>query len=177
MNRERFYNNDPPYILPTTQTTPILAGEFNCILSQTDSTGQRNCSSNLANLVNCLSLTDVYETKASRRIYTQYTPTGASRLDRIYISRHLQLPKKGIETISAAFTDHLAVAIQMATENPILPRRRGYWKMNTSLLRETEFRQVLQEHWNRWKTQKILPKRCTVVGTTSITQATRTLHP
>ena len=80
--------------MPTTRTNLILAGDFNCILSQTDSTGQRNYSSALANLVNGLGLTDVYETKATRRIHTHYTSTGSSRLDRIYISRNLQPPKR-----------------------------------------------------------------------------------
>ena len=79
--RERFYNNDLPYMLASTQTDLILAGEFNCVLSQTDSTGQRKYSSARANLVNGLGLTDVYETNAKRSIYTHYTSTGASRLD------------------------------------------------------------------------------------------------
>ena len=30
--RERFYNNDLPYTLPTAHADMILAGDFNCIL-------------------------------------------------------------------------------------------------------------------------------------------------
>jgi exonuclease III len=40
--RERFYNNDLTYILPTVHSNMIIAGDFICILSNTDSTGTNN---------------------------------------------------------------------------------------------------------------------------------------
>jgi len=40
--RENFYNSDLPYLLPTVQTELILAGYFNCELSQSDTMGQKN---------------------------------------------------------------------------------------------------------------------------------------
>jgi endonuclease/exonuclease/phosphatase family metal-dependent hydrolase len=123
--------------LPTTQTDLILARDFNCVLSQADTTGHKNYSRALETSVNGLGLTDACDANAKQRIYTHYTPTGASLLDRIYISRNLQPKKKGVETIVAAFTDHLAVVIRMAIENSIPTHGRGYWKMNASLLRPT----------------------------------------
>jgi exonuclease III len=37
--RETFFNNDLPLLLPTTTGEIILAGDFNCILNANDSTG------------------------------------------------------------------------------------------------------------------------------------------
>jgi hypothetical protein len=82
--RETFYNTDLTYILPTTHADIILAENFNCILSKTDSTGTNNYSKTLANIVNGLGLIDAWNTSTSRRMYTHYTATGASRIDRGY---------------------------------------------------------------------------------------------
>jgi len=87
----------------------IVGGDFNCVLSQADCTGNMNYSKALDKLVRGLELTDVWATIHPRAIYTHYTPHGAARLDRLYISPNLGNRKIGVETVMAAFTDHLAV--------------------------------------------------------------------
>jgi len=42
--RESFYNKDTMHLLPLTRTELILAGEFNCVISNDDCTGQRSRS-------------------------------------------------------------------------------------------------------------------------------------
>ena len=42
--RESFYNTDLRYLLPGYHTNIILAGDFKCMLSHSDETGQRNYS-------------------------------------------------------------------------------------------------------------------------------------
>ena len=37
--RERFYNNELPYLLKAFPANTIVGGDFNCVLNQTDSTG------------------------------------------------------------------------------------------------------------------------------------------
>jgi len=101
-----------------------------------------------------LGLFDVGGTTSTRPIFTHYTPAGASRLDRIYISPNLQRKKQRVETIVAAFTDHLAIVMRMETSDPIPVRERGLWRMNTTLLDEAGFRQLLQEKWDFWRTHK-----------------------
>jgi exonuclease III len=86
--RERFYNNDLTHILPTAHADMILAGDFNCILSNTDSTGYNNYSRALVNIVRGFGLIDAWYTSTSRNIYTHYVPIGASRTDRIYVTRN-----------------------------------------------------------------------------------------
>jgi len=47
-------------------------------------------------------------------MYTHYTPTGASRIDRIYVTTKIMFKKEGVETVAAAFTDHLTVVLRIA---------------------------------------------------------------
>jgi exonuclease III len=79
--REQFYNNDITCLLPITIPDLIIVGDFNCVLSQSDTTGQWNYSKALANLVTGLGLTDVGESSLTGTAYTHYTITGASCLD------------------------------------------------------------------------------------------------
>ena len=61
-----------------------------------------------------LGLIDAWNTSMSRRMYTHYTPTGASRIDRIYVTTKIMFKKEGVETVAAAFTDHLTVVLRIA---------------------------------------------------------------
>jgi len=142
---EWFYNVDVPYLLPATQTDVILAGNFNCVLSHSDATGQRNYSRALDNLVTGLGFYVVGGTTSTRPMFTHYTPTGTSRLDLIYSSPTLQRKKQRVETIVVAFTDHLAIVMRSESSDPIPVRGRGLWRMNTTLLNDAGFRQLLQE--------------------------------
>jgi len=152
--REWFYSVDVPYLLPATQTDVILAADFNCVLSHSDATGQWNYSRALDNLVTGLGLYDVGGTTSTRPMFTNYTPTGASHLDRIYISLTLQRKKRRVETIVAAFTDHLSIVMRMESSDPIPVRGRGLWHMNTTIPDEAGFQQLLQEKWDFWRTHK-----------------------
>jgi hypothetical protein len=69
---------------------------------------------------------------------------GASRIDRIYISETIKSKKTGLETRAAAFTDQFAIIMRMSIDAPVPTRGRGYWKMNTSLMEDNDFRQTLK---------------------------------
>jgi hypothetical protein len=79
----------------------ILGGDFNCVLSKSDCTGQFNNSRALNALVSGYALIDMRNPE--RGIYIHYSRQGASRLDRIYVTKKLRNKKKGIETVVAAF--------------------------------------------------------------------------
>jgi len=87
-------------------------------------------------------------------MFTHYTPTGASCLDRIYISPTLRRKKLWVDTLVAAFTDHLAIVLRIESSDPILIRGRELWRMNTTILDEAGFRQLLQVKWDYWRTHK-----------------------
>ena len=123
-----------------------------------------NYSKALDKLVRGLELTDVWATTYPRAIYTHYTPHGAARLDRLYVSPNLRNRKIGVETVMAAFTDHLAVCLHITLDAPLIRRGRGRWKMNARLLEEASFRKQIQQEWAKWnKTEGEISEQCDVV--------------
>jgi exonuclease III len=59
--KEAFYNEEFATLLPPTVTEMILAGDFNCVLSQADCTGRGNYNKALERLVRGRSLRDAWE--------------------------------------------------------------------------------------------------------------------
>jgi endonuclease/exonuclease/phosphatase family metal-dependent hydrolase len=97
----------------------LLAGDFNCILETNDSTGQKHFSRALTSIVNELDIHDVWDATSTNKGYTHYASKTASRLDRIYVTKHLRTRKTGVKTIATAFTDHFAVVLQLAIDAPL----------------------------------------------------------
>ena len=58
--REAFFNLDIIDILPRTPTNLIMAGNFNCVQSDSDCTGHRYSSRSLDKLIQGLKLVDVW---------------------------------------------------------------------------------------------------------------------
>jgi len=111
--REVFFNTEIAYLIRTLPTNMILGGDFNCVLSRDDCTGAPHFSRALDLLVRSFDLQDAWSPTTNNKGYTRYTHNGAARLDRIYMSTNLSLKKTGIETVCAAFTDHLAVVVRL----------------------------------------------------------------
>jgi exonuclease III len=106
--REDFYNEEVPRLILHPGNNILLAGDFNCALSNSDFTGPQTKIPALAKLVHGLDLVDVWDATEGRNVYTHYTAKGASRIDRIYISHQLLTSKQGAETVATAFSDHMA---------------------------------------------------------------------
>ena len=83
--REAFFNTELIVLIPHTPTDLIMADDFNCVLSNLDCTDHRNSSKTFERFIQGLGLVDVWDASENRQIYTHYTPTGAARLDRIYV--------------------------------------------------------------------------------------------
>jgi hypothetical protein len=100
-----------------------------------------------------MSLRDVWKTHPHTPAYTNYTNVGASRIDRIYvyITDPLQCRKQGAGTVAAAFSDHFAVIIRMALNGTRMVRKARLWRMNTTLLEESFFWEILKEQWGKWQ--------------------------
>jgi hypothetical protein len=65
------------------------------------------------------SLYRTYGNNPNHLAYTHYPASGASRIDRIYLSLNFMGSKGGSEILPVAFTDHCAVvtSINMSVEN------------------------------------------------------------
>jgi exonuclease III len=99
--REHFYTNELPELYHSTARSIVLGGDFNCFLHPVDTPGHYNTSRTLKETVEGLHLTDAWTKNALRPAYTHHTLTGASRIDRFYVSRDLTGFKTGAGRISA----------------------------------------------------------------------------
>jgi hypothetical protein len=110
-----------------------------------DCMGHVNYSRALYALIRGLDLIDMWKTTLERRIFTHYTRHGAMHLDRIYVTSNLRGRKCGIETVLAAFTDHLAVILQITLRANTIRQGTGYWKMNTALAQNISLQEKLRQ--------------------------------
>ena len=149
--RETFFNLDIINILPRTPADIIMAGDFNCVQSDSNCTGHRYSSRSFDKLIQGLKLVDMWNAPKNMQVYTHYTPTGAARLERIYATENIWKNKQGIETIAAAFTDHMAVLVRINLMIPFIHRGRGRWYMNTALIDDPHFRDGIKMEWSEWK--------------------------
>jgi len=164
--REQFFNTEVTYIIPTTHERIIFAGDFNCTMSPSDCTGTNNHSAALDKLLKGIGLKDAWNPTQTRRGFTHYSITGASRLDRIYVTKTILSKKTGIETMAAAFSDHNAVILRLEMDHQTNYRGKGYWKMNINMLQEKTFQETFKTKWEKWKmNKKTLPHDCDVVVT------------
>jgi len=111
----------------------LIGGDFKCVLAKTDCTGNLSYCCALHSLISGVDLIDMWETAPERRNFTHYTRQGATRLDRIYATSNLRGRKCGIETVLAAFAEHLAVILLITIDANTIRRGTGYWKMNIAL--------------------------------------------
>ena len=154
--REEFFNLELPYLFIDAPTTVIMGGDLNCVLAQADVTGHFNFSHALNTLVTGYDPVDMWASPPERGVYTHYTQKGAARLERIYVSRHLNGRKRGIETTVTAFTDQLAVILRIALDVAAVHHGRGYCKMDAALLRDALVLETLQQRWMGWRRQRNL---------------------
>jgi endonuclease/exonuclease/phosphatase family metal-dependent hydrolase len=68
----------------------ILAGDFNYVMNNADSTGHKYYGTALRNLVTNIDLHDVWMPTSQRPGCTYYGPQTASRLDRIYVTKDIR---------------------------------------------------------------------------------------
>jgi exonuclease III len=128
--RECFFLTELPALLSADSQSILLGGDLNCTLHPADSTGSPVPSRALEETIHGLALTDTWEQDPQRPVYTHYAPTGATRIDRVYLSKADINRKTGIEIIPTAFTDHHAVVLRLTIPVHVVWRARGRWIMD-----------------------------------------------
>jgi exonuclease III len=152
--REIFFNNELPFAFLTAAPHTILAGDFNCVLNPADNTGALQPSRALLEIVRNLSLVDTWNQDPLRPNFTHHSPTGATRIDRIYVSSELAKRKSGVEIIPAAFTDHHALVLRLAIEDKVVRRRLRRWKMDPTLMHDDAIKRKIRDTWIQWRNRK-----------------------
>ena len=148
--RERwnFFNELFTYIIQAGDKLPVMAGDWNAILEQSDTTNNfvaKYCKV-LARLIKNMNYTDCFRylhPGAREFTFHRGANIAQSRLDRFYLPPHfLQLlltaqHKPGI-------SDHCKVEVELdlrpGQARPHSQQRKTFWKLNTSLLHIPDFK-------------------------------------
>ena len=76
-----------------------------------------------------------------------------SRLDRFYVTKSLQPYTYAVGISPCSLSDHdgISLDIDLPSETK---RGPGYWKFNSELLKDENYKNLIKEFWNTWKTKK-----------------------
>lgn len=145
--RAAFFNTEVTPLLATTRPI-ILGGDFNCVTAAAD---QVPTPSMCAELIDMLSAKDLHDTwRYFNPRTTQFTyvyRTGASRLDRIYVSRSMSAKLLSVQVHHVAFSDHAAFSCVLQLDPPRERRPPRCWKFNTVHLESQDLRLLVLEKW------------------------------
>lgn len=125
----------------------ILAGDFNCVLREADTTGRPNVCGPLRAIVEGYHLKDLVIETGRPVVHTFRNTNTASRLDRFYISDRLVPHFKSYHEHAVSFSDHLAVACHINLGVQYAPRGPSYWKLNNTVLKHPQFLPEFKEFW------------------------------
>ena len=161
-NKERkdFLLSLSDYIVDDPLVLNILAGDFNCITdSDLDCSPSRPYTDYSGKVLNkqikSLDLEDIWRTfHPDEKGFTFSSASGSqSRVDRIHTSRLYRnsVICTEIEPFPLA-PDHSMVTVALCLD-PVV-RGRGFWKLNTSLLDEQQYRDKVTSFWTDWRKRK-----------------------
>ena len=88
------------------------------VLDASDATSTCTYSRTLAALVQGYALRDVWTQPTANRTYTHYSVTGATLIDRFYVTPTFYKKKVAAETEVALFNDHHAVILKLGVDVP-----------------------------------------------------------
>jgi hypothetical protein len=152
--REQFFNSELTYLLRTDYKHIICGGDFNCVLQPIDVVGQFTRSYALVELIKGFDMRDAWTQNPDRPSYTYYHATGASRIDRFYLTSDLSTKKTGIKILPAAFTDHCAVALRLNINDHHGNKRVRQWKLHPSTAKDPLIQQKIRTEWPNWRKLK-----------------------
>ena len=132
----------------------LLGGDFKCTLQPIDSTGQIASSRALEEIIWGLALTDTWTQDPQRPAYMHYSPTGATRIDCIYMSTADINRKTRTEIIPTMFMDHHAVVLRLTLPAHEVMRTRGRWKMDPTMAQDDNIRGKIKQEWAKWRQYK-----------------------
>ena len=132
----------------------LIGRDFNCVLHPSDTTGHFQPSRALSEMIRGLEIHNTWKQNPARPTYTYYSPHGATRLDRLYITSEIQRKELGIEIMPAALTDHYAVAIRITVQDTDLQRTRVRWKMDPILINDKHLLKRISFEWVKWQAYK-----------------------
>ena len=137
----------------------ILTGDFNCCLdNKLDRQGKYTVSdkgtNELKNLMLEHNLSDVWRNRhPTTKQYTFMRNHSKSRIDMILISNTIIQKINRCEIRHCPYSDHNLTYIKINLQK--IDRGPSYWKMNSSVIKDNEFKSALEYIWAQWRTEKV----------------------
>jgi hypothetical protein len=120
-DRERFFNSEFLALLYAAAPSMLIGGDFNCVLQPADTMSPFTSSSALSEIVRGLALSDVWSQDPQRRTFTHYSPSGATRIDRFYLTQNLL----GLKRVSKSSPQLSRITIQSSSVFLLIMRGCG----------------------------------------------------
>ena len=158
--RNNFFKNLNSFINKNSTGQLILGGDYNNIISSIDSKHNskplnlKKTGSNLYKLIKSLKLKDVWREKnpnKSQFTWSRKDRTEATRID--YFLTESEVYKNclscDIRPVVLKYTDHNCVSLKLNMNRGV--KGRGYWKLNTSILENPEYTELIVNLINKYK--------------------------
>lgn len=157
--RPAFYNSINMYVLPNHSL--FLAGDFNMTLTKEDRSGgtpsplHQYGKIELQSIIDQHNLVDIWKRKHPKTKQFSWTsPDGniQSRLDRLYIPQQFERGTLETKLTPFVWSDHNLLETKISNHDT---NKQGpsYWKLNTSILQEPEFIEIITNFYKSWRTK------------------------
>lgn len=148
IDRDNLFKNELLYYLRNNLQNTLIGGDWNCVLSERDtSSDEVTVSKSLLNTVRTLNLKDAWHLKHKHVEYTYVRNNYGTRIDRFYVKDMAKFVTN-IKTIHVNFSDHSCVSIEINL--PDIPQQGwGYWKLNTTLLKNVDIKERFKTEWEK----------------------------
>ena len=148
LEREELFSNELIYYLRNSLQNTFLGGDWNCVLSERDTTSDNAVVSKaLLSTIRTLNLKDIWFLKQRHVEYTYVRNNYGSRIDRAYV-KELGNYVLNVKLLHVPFSDHSCLFTEFNLPN--IPKvGRYYWKMNVSLLEDDDIKEKFKTEWKR----------------------------
>ncbi|CAC5386261.1 unnamed protein product [Mytilus coruscus] len=139
----------------------VFGGDFNLITSERDSkTGKIKTGRRIIDIFNSiiskLNIKDTYRYRnKNTRVYswTNSDNSSATRIDRIYLSKHICNKIKETLYIPFARSDHKGYKLRILIG--YIKWGTGFWKLNEFLLQQKKYTELIRNFWKSWGKEKL----------------------
>ena len=156
-----FFPSLLPFLDPGVPT--LLCGDFNSVMDpcrdRRSAGGQSmtDTSDLLVSLFRDLSCVDVWRScHPSQQAFTWLRPDGtrASRIDLVGCPVSWLPSVSSCDICACLVSDHSAVVLSLASLPNAVPHGPGFWKLNTSVLTESDYIGEISSFWSAWQNSK-----------------------
>ena len=84
--------------------------------------------------------------------YRYYNYTAHSRINRIYATENLKILDTNIIANSLSDCEMVSLTLQIKKQKL---KGNGFWKLNTSILQQKNFKEIIHKFGENWQKQKI----------------------